>query len=117
MNCYNNYEKMKLSHYILLPLLNKNLQKKDEDELEDFDNENDTVAKIKKSKKIIKKLTKEFIKEEGHTINNQNGSQRDKIFYLLLNNIHFLKNDNNNNNFHNNNIYNDNYKVKEKENS
>lgn len=116
MNCYNKYENMKPLDYILIPLLNKKLRKLDDEEyLEDFENQNDTVAKINKSKKIIKKLTKDFIKEDAQNVN-QYGSQKDKIFYLLLNNIHFLK-DNHNKNLDNENKLNFDNKNKEIENS
>lgn len=110
MSCMKKHEKMKPSDYILLPLFSKTFRKSnDEEDFEDIDNECDTVAKIKKSKKIIKKLTKDFISDEGQN-KNQNGSQKDKIFYLLLNNIHFLNNDNSENNYHNNRIQNTNSK-------
>ena len=114
INCMKNHEKMKLSDYILLPLYSKISKKSgDEEDFEDVDNENDTVAKIKKSKKIIKKLTNDFINDESE-VKTQYASQRDKIFYLLLNNIHFLKNDNTSN-YNNNQI--NNYSNEEIENS
>lgn len=104
INCIKKHEKMKPSDYILLPLFNKTIKNcKDEEDFEDIFNENDTVAKIKKSKKIIKKLTNDFLNDNSE-VKDQYANQKDKIFYLLLNNIHFLKNNSNNaiNSNHNN---------------
>ncbi len=96
MNFMTKHEKIKTSFYILLPLFNKIFRKNNNDDkdFEDIDDENDTVAKIKKSQKIIQKLTNDFINNE-RAKTNQFSSQKDKIFYLLLNNMHFIKSDNN----------------------
>jgi hypothetical protein len=80
----------------------------------DNDNENNDVNsldKIQKTKKIIKKLTEEFIKIEQKSRNDKYDSRKDQIFYLLLNNMHVIKENNNNKvnnikvNFNNNNSY------------
>jgi len=93
--------------------LEKNKRNKDNDNENEDDNDNDNdndnnnpLNKIKKTKKIIKKLTEEFIKTEQKTRNDKYDSRKDQIFYLLLNNMHVIKENNNNNK--NKNIKNDN---------
>jgi hypothetical protein len=52
---------------------------------------------IKNTKRIIKKLTEDFIKTDKKTRNNKYDSRKDQIFYFLLNNMHVIKGNNNQN--------------------
>ena len=47
--------------------------------------------KIQKTKKIIKKLTEEYIKNDNKTRDDKYDSRKDQIFYHLLNNMHVIK--------------------------
>jgi len=70
---------------------------------ENEDNNNNPSDKIQKTKKIIKKLTEEYITNDKKTRDDKYDSRKDQIFYLLLNNMHVIKENNNitNNNFSN----------------
>lgn len=87
------------NNLIFIPFLNKifRMIKEDDDDIDEETGISNSVSKIKKTKKIIKKLTKDFIKQEEKVNNNKYQSQRDKIFYILLNNMHFINNNNNKN--------------------
>ncbi len=102
----------KPNNLIFMSYLNHLIKTFNEDEAEEIDFQVDekieTVTKIKKTKKIIKKLTNEFLKEEETKKPNTYESRKDKIFYLLLNNMHFI---NNNNLQKNNNLNNYNNEV------
>lgn len=94
INLMNKSESIKLNNIIFLPFMNKILKMiKPDEEFETINSDdNDNVVKIKRTKKIIQKLTKEYIKSEEKNPKNKYESQKDKIFYFLLNNIHFINN-------------------------
>jgi len=111
INLLKKSEIIKPINIIFMPVMNKILRALREDEdYDENDYGNDNVVKIKKTKKIIKKLTKEFMKqEEKDRNNNQSQTPKDKIFYILLNNMHFINNNcNNNQNNNNHNHFNEN---------
>lgn len=83
----------KKSKNIILTYLKLGL--KTSNESENDLNENCT-DKIKRTKKIIKKLTEEYIKNDNKTRNDKYDSRKDQIFYLLLNNMHVIKENNEN---------------------
>jgi hypothetical protein len=114
LNLIKKTEKNNANNIIFLPFYNKMLKllKEDEDLLEN--NEDDFVSKFNKTKKIIKKLTKDFLKQKEKINNNKFESQRDKIFYVLLNNLHFMNKNNDKHKLMNDNISN---KYQEAENS
>lgn len=114
INLIKKTEKTNVNNLIFVPFLNKMLKMIKGDEDDENDLADDSVSKIKKTKKIINKLTKEFIKKEEKVHNKNYESRRDKIFYILLNNMHFIKNNNNKNKLMNDNSSN---KYEEIENS
>lgn len=84
----------KKSKNFIFSYLNIGLEKPKEID-DDLNNPSD---KIKKTKKIIKKLTEDYLKNDQKTRNDKYDSRKDQIFYLLLNNMHVIKENNNNNN-------------------
>lgn len=58
---------------------------------DNINNKNPNEIKIKKTKKLIKKITLDYIKEDEKVKKTEDyNSKKDKIFYILLNNLSFL---------------------------
>lgn len=113
MNCLINLikktETNNANNLIFVPFLNKMLKMISEDD--EIDENNDSISKLKKTKKILKKITSIFIKQEEKVHDNKFDSQRDKIFYLLMNNMHFINNNNNKNKLMNDSVSNKHQEV------
>ncbi len=95
LNLIKKSETTNLNNLIFVPYLTKILKIiREEEDIDDNNEANNIVTKLKKTKKIINKLTKEFIKQEEKVHNSEFKSQKDKIFYILLNNMHFMNSNN-----------------------
>jgi len=95
LNLIKKSETTNLNNLIFVPYLTKILKIiREEEDIDDNNEANNIVTKLKKTKKIINKLTKEFIKQEEKVHDSEFKSQKDKIFYILLNNMHFMNSNN-----------------------
>lgn len=85
-----------LNNIIFLPCLSKIINIINEDDELKKKNENNLFLKIKKTKRMIEKLTKDYLKQDEKIINyNKFERHKDKIFYILLNNMYFINNNQN----------------------